>query len=401
MAKIKLTLPGMEIPVDGKQVTFVAPCDCSVADGIQIDGVDYDIVDSIGKTVSFGKGVWDVGAVLTVSLDVTNRKAYLQNQNGYTKAETLTDATKIMYGLTTAATPDTLFQKLGMPPGYYGFDITTVFEDGTPVPYVVLNGLEDLVGNTAMTDANGRCYLCVTKSSELTVPVSGYIGVVDKEETISAREGYVVTPVTIVLERDLEVRLIRSSGTLRVLPGSPVDMCIVGGGAGGNRPSSNETAGAGGAGGSAKNILGVVLNDIEIDVTIGAGGAAGYGSNPAGGASSVTYNGVVESAEGGQGGANGVDGTVRVFNDDTLPLPGGSGGRGGSGAAGGKDFGGAGCITGSGSYTEAQGGRGPGGGGGGGYYKASPYNYGLNLPAAAGAAGGLYIRVNHGSEVQA
>ena len=86
MAKIKLTLPIGEIPATGKQVSFVAPCDCSIADGIQIDGVDYDIVDSVGNTVPFGKGVWRNGAVLSVILDVENKKAYLQNQNGYTKA---------------------------------------------------------------------------------------------------------------------------------------------------------------------------------------------------------------------------------------------------------------------------------------------------------------------------
>lgn len=113
MAKIKLTLPLGEVPVNGKQVTFVAPCDCSVADGIQIDGVDYDIVDSIGRTVSFRKGVWDVGAVLTVTLDVTNHKAYLQNQNSYTKAETLTAATASLFSLGTDAVPDDAFAKIG------------------------------------------------------------------------------------------------------------------------------------------------------------------------------------------------------------------------------------------------------------------------------------------------
>ena len=109
MAKIKLTLPGLEIPVDGKQVSFVAPCDCSVADGIQIDGVDYDIVDSVGNTVPFGRGVWRNGAVLSVILDVTNRKAYLQNQNGFTKAETMTTATAKRFGLGVGAVPNDVF----------------------------------------------------------------------------------------------------------------------------------------------------------------------------------------------------------------------------------------------------------------------------------------------------
>ena len=114
MAKIKLTLPGLEIPVDGKQVTFTAPCPCSAVDGIQIDGVDYDIVDSAGNVVPFGRDVWREGAVLTVVLDVTNRKAYLQNQNAYTTYETLTTATAELFGLGADAVPD---EVLALVPG--------------------------------------------------------------------------------------------------------------------------------------------------------------------------------------------------------------------------------------------------------------------------------------------
>ena len=106
MAKIKLTLPLGEIPVDGKQVSFVAPCDCSAVDGIQIDGVDYDVVDSAGNVIPFGRGVWSNGAVLSVILDVTNRKAYLQNQNAYTRYETMTTATAALFGLGADAVPD-------------------------------------------------------------------------------------------------------------------------------------------------------------------------------------------------------------------------------------------------------------------------------------------------------
>lgn len=106
MAKIKLTLPGLEIPVNGKQVSFTAPCSCSAVDGIHIDGVDYDIVDSIGRAVPFGRGVWAEGSVLSVILDVTNHKAYLQNQNAYTRAETLTEDTAELFGLGADAVPD-------------------------------------------------------------------------------------------------------------------------------------------------------------------------------------------------------------------------------------------------------------------------------------------------------
>lgn len=82
MAKIKVTLPGLEVPVDGKQVTFAAPCDCSGVECLQIDGADYLIVDSMGNVVTGVGGVWDVGAKISVILDVENQKAYLLNGNG-------------------------------------------------------------------------------------------------------------------------------------------------------------------------------------------------------------------------------------------------------------------------------------------------------------------------------
>lgn len=113
MAKIKLTLPGLEIPVNGKQVSFTAPCSCSAVDGIHIDGVDYDVVDSAGNVVPFGRFVWCEGAVLTVTLDVTNRKAYLQNQNAYTRYEAFTPATAELFGLSADAVPNDALSFLG------------------------------------------------------------------------------------------------------------------------------------------------------------------------------------------------------------------------------------------------------------------------------------------------
>lgn len=79
MSKIKVTLPGNEIPVDGKQVSFAAPCNSSTADCIQIDGEDYTVVDAMGKTITGKRGVWDTGAIVSVVLNVTNKKAYMQN----------------------------------------------------------------------------------------------------------------------------------------------------------------------------------------------------------------------------------------------------------------------------------------------------------------------------------
>jgi len=51
--------------------------------------------------------------VLTVTLDVTNRKAYLQNQNAYTRHETLTPATAELFGLGADSTPNDALAFLG------------------------------------------------------------------------------------------------------------------------------------------------------------------------------------------------------------------------------------------------------------------------------------------------
>lgn len=78
MSKVKLTLPGREIPVTGKQVTFQAPCDCSGVEALQIDGVDYAVCDSLENEIA-GRGIWCSGASVTVVLNVEKQKAYVLN----------------------------------------------------------------------------------------------------------------------------------------------------------------------------------------------------------------------------------------------------------------------------------------------------------------------------------
>ena len=83
MSKVKVTLPGLEFPVTGKQVSFKAPCDCSNVECIQIDGVDYTVVDALGRQVTGSPkgGTWASGAQVSVILDCENKKAFLQNGN--------------------------------------------------------------------------------------------------------------------------------------------------------------------------------------------------------------------------------------------------------------------------------------------------------------------------------
>lgn len=85
MSKVKLTLPGLEIPVTGKQISFVAPRACSVVDCLQIDGENYTVVDAMGNVVTGNPtgGVWCEGAKVSVILDcdAEPKKAYLLNGN--------------------------------------------------------------------------------------------------------------------------------------------------------------------------------------------------------------------------------------------------------------------------------------------------------------------------------
>jgi hypothetical protein len=81
MGIVKLELPIGVLPVNGKQITFSAPCDCSITECIQIDGVDYTVVDAMGNTVTGTArgGIWCSGATVSVVLDVDNKKAFLLN----------------------------------------------------------------------------------------------------------------------------------------------------------------------------------------------------------------------------------------------------------------------------------------------------------------------------------
>lgn len=78
MSKIKLTLPAGMIPITGKQVSFIAPCDFGVADCLQIAGVDYSVVKADG---SVPVNSWKSGNIVSVILDIENSKAFILNSS--------------------------------------------------------------------------------------------------------------------------------------------------------------------------------------------------------------------------------------------------------------------------------------------------------------------------------
>lgn len=114
MSIVKLTLPLGEIPVNGKQVTFVAPCDCSVTEYLQIDGVNYTIVDSRCECVTGKGGRWVAGATLSVALDVDNKRAYILNQPDEHSADDITSGVlPVERGGTGTTSLASLFTALG------------------------------------------------------------------------------------------------------------------------------------------------------------------------------------------------------------------------------------------------------------------------------------------------
>lgn len=87
MAKIKVTLPEGSSLVQGKQVSFTAPCSSLDTEAIQIDGVDYTVFDAMGNAVTGKEGSWTAGALVTVVIDRDAQKAYIQN--GIPRVETI------------------------------------------------------------------------------------------------------------------------------------------------------------------------------------------------------------------------------------------------------------------------------------------------------------------------
>ena len=116
MAKIKVTLPIGDVVSMGKLVTFTAPCDCSVADTIVVNGWEFKMVNAVGYTIpEIGDEVFKEGAVVSVILDTEKNQAFLQNGNeSYTKLQTLTATVAEQFGLKADNPPNDVFAFLGM-----------------------------------------------------------------------------------------------------------------------------------------------------------------------------------------------------------------------------------------------------------------------------------------------
>lgn len=77
MATLTVTLPTGATVVNGKQVTFRAPCDCTGISGIVIDGTTYTLVDATTEQIT--GHTFKKDAMVSVIMDTENNKAFVQN----------------------------------------------------------------------------------------------------------------------------------------------------------------------------------------------------------------------------------------------------------------------------------------------------------------------------------
>ena len=276
--------------------------------GLKINGIP---VAGVGKP---GKSAYQSavdGGFLGTEEEFNRQLA--KSGGGYSKEETLSKSTKMMYGLGEDATPNTVFQKLAMPYGYYGFDVTVVTEDGIPVPNVFLKGLEDFNKNIPATDENGRYALAVADTATPTLTINNHIGIMDYETTLTANDEYVFTPVTITVTKNSEnISEINTSGIYSVFApeGTTVDISIIGAGGSGaaslTRGSAGVSASAGGgAGGYITTLYDVpIKTNTTLTCTIGAGGelVTGTTAGNAGGSTICFIDEVEHTSLGGEGG---------------------------------------------------------------------------------------------------
>lgn len=77
MATLTVTLPAGTTVVNGKQVTFRAPCDCAGISGIVINGTTYTLVDATTEQIT--GHTFKKDAMVSVIMDTENKKAFVQN----------------------------------------------------------------------------------------------------------------------------------------------------------------------------------------------------------------------------------------------------------------------------------------------------------------------------------
>ena len=314
----------------------------------EFNGTDYDTL--YPKTVAA-----QIDDVYSKDETYSKNDVYTKSQV-YNKTQTLADATKTLYGLSSSAVPDDVFKTIPLSNTGYIY-VTTKTSAGIAVPGIPLL-LDDIYLGKTKSDGTGR----------FSVPFGEHtIKIIKPIDCSSVSPTSVSISVVNTEIKTINVTCVLSTATNTTISTSgfygfsdrvsDFDACVVGGGGSGAAASvgSSGEAGSGGGGG------GYVVNQYNLSVQtfncfsaiVGAGGesvtAQGNGSSydftsgNSGGASIITsqLTGTKIEALGGKGGVDGMHG--------------GDGGDGGSGGgcghgnggsgAGGTDGGDGGSIT--------------------------------------------------------
>ena len=361
----------------------------------------------------------------------------------FTAEQTLTNYTKMLYGLGTDAVPDDVFKILSVAPRRYGYAVTVLYPDGSPAKGLsVSNDVTDAFGNAIVTDNNGFFLASSTNSSISFTVYSKYFDINSTGNTIKSTGPITFATMTMPEATYNNYKQITYSATISFSKNVILDITAVGaggGGGGGSGSSSYGNSGGGGGGGGYVNTLSNFSCDADakLSFTIPSGGSGGRGTSNQtaatdgsdGGDTIVSYeNSEILRASGGRGGkggayfssstgasrasggsgngaggyggvygknpTDGVAGSGYIFNDSSLAVAGGGGGGGGAKPEtsiignGGAPNGGAGSVPNSNgiSYVAPGNGEIPGGGGGGGT-GGSASKYG-----GTGGNGTIYIR---------
>lgn len=102
---IRLKLIGSAVVETGLTITFKAPCHCTKAGNIVIQDTPFSMVNAIGIPVASNFEAFKAEALVTIILNLEDKKAYIQNA----------DASQIENGGTGATTVEEARKNLGVP----------------------------------------------------------------------------------------------------------------------------------------------------------------------------------------------------------------------------------------------------------------------------------------------
>ena len=353
---------------------------------------------------------------MNIKEDGGSYRALYPINDSFTKVQTLTSLVCDVMGIPETSTPADAFLSLALGLNSYGYYITFLYPDGSPVVNAVVTGATGISGEQLVTDSNGQV-LAVSASQSISVSIAQnqipYFDIQALSNYSISSVGKVTNSVVNLSQKSGDQLISSSQNVIFSSMVETIDIGVVGGGGGGGGSRNNAnylSGGGGGGGGYASYILSQENNQYMI--IIGAGGAGGKGdtypeteqtTGKTGGTTIVQKNGItLVSADGGNGGKlmgtggvgngrggsgasyvsgpsngyAGTNGTINIFEESPILTGGGGGGgsagtpKGGYGSPGdgGKPSGG---------------GKIPGGGGTGGFAQA----YG-----STGGKGGVYIR---------